>query len=243
MALGVASSASVSVSRGLEMSQFWQNRRPRWPCQKTPPATWQEMVQRLLLDRVHAVAAGAPVGRQDDRALLTHPHKAKPPLPLLQTAGPRAHIAPGPPILGAVPVPRRHRETVHRSPPPNTTSGPWRHVAIPPRRQASAAGRQPVPAHAGEGRTPVYARKIRRVPRGHRLGSGQDGGRSDLGIRYPAARRLPPSGLPRHRGRGRSLAGRCPAPCGQGRARCRRPRCGGRPRTARRPPRGRRGPG
>ena len=71
------------------------------------------MVQRLLLDRVHAVTAGAAVGRQHDRVLLAHPHEAEPPLPLVQAAGPRAHIALHPPVTGAMPVPRSYRRTVH----------------------------------------------------------------------------------------------------------------------------------
>src|SRR5215470_5709811 len=74
------------------------------------------MIERLLLDRVNAVAAGAPVGRQDDGVTLAHAHEAEPALPLVQAAGPRAHIALDPPVLGEVPVPRRHRGTAHRSP-------------------------------------------------------------------------------------------------------------------------------
>src|SRR5438034_8295501 len=83
----------------------------------------QEVIERLLLDRVHAEAAGAPVGGQDDRVTLPHPHEAEPPLPLLQTAGPRAHVALGPPVAGAVPVLRRHRGTVHRLPSPTLPPG------------------------------------------------------------------------------------------------------------------------
>ncbi len=90
-----------------------QHRRPR-----------QEMVQRLLLDRVHAVAAGAPVGRQHDRVLLAHPHEAEPPLSLVQAAGPRAHITLDPPVTGAMPVPR----------------GPPSNRPCPPRFDATPAG-------------------------------------------------------------------------------------------------------
>ena len=75
------------------------------------------------------INAGAAVGRQHDRVLLAHPHEAEPPLPLVQAAGPRAHIALDPPVTGAMPVPRGHRRTVHA-----------RHASTLPQRAMTSAG-------------------------------------------------------------------------------------------------------
>ena len=83
------------------------------PCRRTAPRSPAGNGSAASSRPVHTVAAGAAVGREHDRVLLAHPHEAEPPLPLVQTAGPRAHIALDPPVTGAMPVPRRYRRTVH----------------------------------------------------------------------------------------------------------------------------------
>src|ERR1700688_3073356 len=73
----------------------------------------QEMVQRLLLDRIDAVAARPAVGLEHDLAALAGAHETEAALSLEQLAGPRAEIALDTPLLKpvveAVPVLRRHR--------------------------------------------------------------------------------------------------------------------------------------
>ena len=59
----------------------------------------QEVVQRLLLDGVDAVAAGAAVRRGDDRVGLAGPHEAQPALTLVQSACPRADVALDPAVI------------------------------------------------------------------------------------------------------------------------------------------------
>src|SRR5262249_53574553 len=53
---------------------------------------WQEVIERLLLDRVNAKAGRAPIGREDN---LVAPcaHEAKAPLPFVQPAVARAQVA------------------------------------------------------------------------------------------------------------------------------------------------------
>src|SRR5215472_16077405 len=99
------------------------------------------MVERFLLDRIDAEAAGPPVGRQHHRVALAHPDETESPLPLVQAAGPRAHIALHPPIPGAVPVPRRDRRTAH-CPPSLTTlpTGDSRRPCPDPLARAAPAG-------------------------------------------------------------------------------------------------------
>ena len=73
-------SASVSISRDFEMSQFWQNLQPRLQPAVPNESTGrpgQEVVQRLLLDRVDAEAARPPVRREDDLAALARAHEAE----------------------------------------------------------------------------------------------------------------------------------------------------------------------
>src|SRR6202043_1923610 len=69
----------------------------------------QEMVQRLLLDWIDAVAARPAVGLEHDLAALAGAHETEAALPLEQLAGPRAEIALDAPILEAVPVLRGYR--------------------------------------------------------------------------------------------------------------------------------------
>jgi len=69
----------------------------------------QEVVERLVLDRIDAYTARPPVGGEHDRVALPHTREAEATLSFLQAAGPRADIALDPPVAGAVPVPRRHR--------------------------------------------------------------------------------------------------------------------------------------
>src|SRR2546422_3300594 len=66
------------------------------------------MVEGLLLDRIHAEAARAAVGRQDDLAVFAGAHEAQPPLPLLQFAEAGAHPALHPPGVHAGPGLCRH---------------------------------------------------------------------------------------------------------------------------------------
>src|SRR5688572_19987736 len=47
---------------------------------------WKIMIQRLLLDRVYAVAAGVPVGCEDDRAVVVGAHETQTALAVVQLA-------------------------------------------------------------------------------------------------------------------------------------------------------------
>src|SRR3546814_9106871 len=67
----------------------------------------QEVVQRLLLDRVDAEPAGASVGGQYDRVVLPGPHEAQAARTLLQPAEAWAHLALHPPVVEHPPMLRR----------------------------------------------------------------------------------------------------------------------------------------
>src|SRR5665647_2042258 len=94
-------------------------------------AAGQEVVERLLLDGVHAEPARATVGRQDDLVVHAGPDKAQPALALVQPTRARAHIALDSAVLQPVPVPRGHGmrvaegdRVVHRGPPPQSNGTP-----------------------------------------------------------------------------------------------------------------------
>ncbi len=70
-----------------------ENRRPR-----------QEVVERLLLYRIDAEAAGAAVGREDDLLVLAHADEAHAALTLPQPTEPRTEIALHPSVLELVPI-------------------------------------------------------------------------------------------------------------------------------------------
>ena len=81
----------------------------------------QEMVERLLLDRVDAEAGRAAVGGQHDLVVLAGAHEAQTALALVQLALARAQVALDAPVLEPVPVaagPALHDLLVH-SPRPN----------------------------------------------------------------------------------------------------------------------------
>ena len=73
----------------------------------------QEVVQRLLLDRVDAVAAGPSVAGEHDLVVLAGADEAHAPLALPELAGPWTLIALDPPVLEDVPVSGRDGELVH----------------------------------------------------------------------------------------------------------------------------------
>jgi hypothetical protein len=64
----------------------------------------QEVIQRLLLDRVDAKAAGPPVGRQQHLVIAVGSHEAEPALARVQFAVPGAKVALQPAVLQPVPV-------------------------------------------------------------------------------------------------------------------------------------------
>src|SRR3989442_10401426 len=66
------------------------------------------MVEGLLLDRIHAEAARAAVGRQDDLAVFAGAHETHPPLPLLELAEAGAHLALHAQVLHSVAALGRH---------------------------------------------------------------------------------------------------------------------------------------
>src|SRR4029077_2235043 len=69
----------------------------------------QEVVQRLLLDRIDTEPARPPPGGEHDPVVLASPHEAEPPLPFEQLAEPRAEVALDPPVVERVPVLRGNR--------------------------------------------------------------------------------------------------------------------------------------
>src|SRR5207248_8527706 len=68
----------------------------------------QEVVERLLLDRVHAEAAGAAVSGEDDRVVLARADETESALPLVESAVPRAEIALHAAVVERVPVAPGH---------------------------------------------------------------------------------------------------------------------------------------
>src|SRR5262249_18705447 len=73
-----------------------EDRRPR-----------QKMVERLLLDRVDAEAARAPVGREHDLVALARPDEAEAALPVAQLALTRTDVALEAAVRERVPVASR----------------------------------------------------------------------------------------------------------------------------------------
>ncbi len=75
-------------------------------------AARQKMIERLLLDRIHAETARPTVRRQ--RHLVGHPtpDEAQTPLTLVQPTGPRAHIALHPAVVQRMPMTTRHRVAI-----------------------------------------------------------------------------------------------------------------------------------
>jgi hypothetical protein len=70
-----------------------EHRRPR-----------QEVVERLLLDRIDAEPARPAPSLEDDLVVLPGAHEAEPPLPFEQLAEPGAQVALDPPVVERVPV-------------------------------------------------------------------------------------------------------------------------------------------
>ena len=97
------------------MSQFWQNwqarLQPAVPNESTERAG-QEVVERLLLDRVDAESAGAAVGGEHHLVVDPAPDEAQATLTLAQPAGARADVALHPAVLERVPVPTGNRVPV-----------------------------------------------------------------------------------------------------------------------------------
>ena len=92
----------MSISRDLEMSQFWQNLQarlqPAVPNDSTARAG-QEVVERLLLHRVDAEPARPAVRREHDLVVHAAADEAQPALALVQPAGARAHVALDPAVV------------------------------------------------------------------------------------------------------------------------------------------------
>ena len=72
-------------------------------------APGQEVVERLLLDRVDAEAARPAVGGEHDPVVPASPDEAEAALPLTQPAGARAEVTLDSPVGEPVPVSGRHR--------------------------------------------------------------------------------------------------------------------------------------
>ena len=116
MLSGAAASASVSISRDLLMSQFWQNWQRQVAAGRAEGEhrrARQEVVERLLLDRVDAEAAGAAVGGEHDLAVVCAARtKQRPRWPSCswQQRGQTSHWTR--PSVEAVPVTGRYRSAV-----------------------------------------------------------------------------------------------------------------------------------
>ena len=92
------------------MSQFWQNLQAR--LQPAVPklkhaAAGEEVVERLLLDRVDAKARAAPVGGEHHRVADPLAHEAHAALALVQPAVARAQVALDATVVERVPPARR----------------------------------------------------------------------------------------------------------------------------------------
>jgi hypothetical protein len=86
----------------------------------------QEVVQRLLLDGVDAVSAGATVGRRDDPVAFAGPDETQPALPFVQPTGPGTDVALHPAVVEQMPVLRLGDLTERRAAEhlrPHTSSG------------------------------------------------------------------------------------------------------------------------
>src|ERR1019366_10663452 len=69
-------------------------------------AARQKMVEWLLLDRIDAEAAGAPVREELDAPVLDPAHEAQPALPFMHPAGARTHVALHPAVGPRAPITR-----------------------------------------------------------------------------------------------------------------------------------------
>ena len=97
----------MSISFDFEMSQFWQNRQARLQpggAERQHRGAGQEVVQRLLLDRVDAEPTRPPVRREHDLVVLAGSNEAHPALALVELAGPGAHIALDATVVERMPV-------------------------------------------------------------------------------------------------------------------------------------------
>ena len=107
MVSGEAASASVSVSRDLLMSQFWQNLQarlqPAVPKDRTG-VPGQEVVQGLLFDGIDAEARGSPVGGEHHLSPLAPPDEAEASLPFPQPTETGTEIALNPAVFETVPI-------------------------------------------------------------------------------------------------------------------------------------------
>ena len=104
---GEASSASLAISRDLLMSQFWQNLQREiaaFRAEGEHGGAGKEVIERLLLDRIHAESAGSPVGRQDNLTVLTGADETEAALTFPKGAEARADVALDPAVLEPVPV-------------------------------------------------------------------------------------------------------------------------------------------
>ena len=73
----------------------------------------EKMIERFLLDRVHAIAAGAAIGGQHNLTVMVAAHEAQATLAFVQLAVTRAHVALHPPVVELVPVAGRdHRRRI-----------------------------------------------------------------------------------------------------------------------------------
>ena len=70
------------------------------------------MVERLLLDRIEAKAAGPPIGGEHHGVMFARPHETEPPLAFMQLAFPRAEVALDAAVGQRLPVPSGHA-TMH----------------------------------------------------------------------------------------------------------------------------------
>src|SRR6187200_638155 len=124
MSSGPAASDSRSISRDFEMSEFWQNRHARLcprGAERQHRAPRQEVVERLLLDRIYAETARPTVRRQHHLVGDPTTDEAQTPLALTQPTRPRADIALHPAVVKRMPIPTRHRPHLvdrRRDPPP-----------------------------------------------------------------------------------------------------------------------------
>jgi len=74
----------MSISRDLDMSQFWQKRHPRFAPRRPEgedAGPGQEVVQRLLLDRIDAEPARAAMGGEHDAVAFAGADETEPRCP------------------------------------------------------------------------------------------------------------------------------------------------------------------
>jgi len=113
---GVAWLASVSISRDLEISQFWQNLHarlhPAVPNDSTADPGRKWLSERLLLDRIDAEPAGASVAGELHLVVNPAADEAQSALALVKFAGARTYVALDPPVVEVVPVFGRDSERV-----------------------------------------------------------------------------------------------------------------------------------